>query len=47
MADPGAAAASRVRAASQVLEISVRAMELDDLDARIARLEQEQEKSFK
>ena len=47
MADPAAAAASRVRAACQVLEISVRAMELDDLEARIARLEQEQEKSFK
>jgi hypothetical protein len=43
MADPAAAAASKVRAASQVLEISVRAMELDDLEARIARLEQDQE----
>ena len=47
MADPGAAAASRVRAASQVLEISVRAMELDDLEARIARLEQEHQKDSK
>jgi hypothetical protein len=43
MADPAAAAASKVRAASQVLEISVRAMELDDLEARIARLEVDQE----
>jgi hypothetical protein len=43
MADPAAAAASKVRAASQVLEISVRAMELDDLEGRIARLEQDQE----
>ena len=43
MADPATAAASRIRAASQVLEISVRAMELDDLEARIARLEQDQE----
>ena len=46
MADPGAAAASRVRAASQVLEISVRAMELDDLEARIARLERDQENAL-
>jgi hypothetical protein len=44
MADPTTAAASRIRAASQVLEISVRAMELDDLEARIARLEQDQDK---
>jgi hypothetical protein len=43
MADPAAAAASKVRAASQVLEISVRAMELDDLEGRIARLEVDQE----
>jgi hypothetical protein len=44
MADPTTAAASRIRAASQVLEISVRAVELDDLEARIARLEQDQDK---
>jgi len=43
MADPTTAAASRIRAACHVLEISVRAMELDDLEARIARLEQDQE----
>jgi hypothetical protein len=45
MADPAAAAASKVRAACQVLEISVRAMALDDLEARIARLEQVGEQS--
>jgi hypothetical protein len=45
MADPAAAAASKVRAACPVLEISVRAMALDDLEARIARIEQVGEQS--
>ncbi len=40
MADQTAPAASRLRAASHVLEHTARAMELDDLASRLARLEE-------
>ena len=39
MVDPGAPAAARVRAASSVLDHAAKAMEWEDLDARIGELE--------
>ena|SRR5277367_2218349 len=42
MTDPSSPAASRVRAANCVLERSERAMELEEIEARLARLEQAQ-----
>ena len=40
MVDPNAPAASRVRAATSILEQAARAIEIEDLDARLAALEE-------
>jgi hypothetical protein len=40
MVDQNAPAASRVRAASSVLDFAAKAMEIEDLEARLAALEQ-------
>ena len=42
MTDPAAPAHSRVRAADSVLDRSLQAMELEDLEVRLARLEERQ-----
>ena len=43
MVDPAAPAASRVRAASSVLDFAAKAIEIEDLEARLAALEQSAE----
>jgi hypothetical protein len=45
MVDPNAPAASRVRAAGWVLEHAARAIEVDDIEARVAELERAAEVS--
>jgi hypothetical protein len=46
MVDPNAPAASRVRAAESVLDHAAKAIEIEDIEARVSELERTAERSI-